>query len=57
MCHHLKQGLANFSVKDQVVYITGFAGHVVDSQLLNSATVAPKAAIDSSKWMGMAEYQ
>lgn len=36
----LKQGSANFSVKDQTVNV--FAGSVVSSQLLSSAIVAGK---------------
>lgn len=42
MFYHLKQGAANFSIKDQIVNIFDVAGHMVSSQLLSSATVAGK---------------
>ena len=39
---HLKQGSTKFSVKNQIVNILDFTGHMVSSQLLSSAIVAGK---------------
>lgn len=40
--YHLKEGWANFLVKDQIINIFDFAGHMVSSQIFDSAVVAGK---------------